>query len=123
MKHRRKGYFLADAIVGLGLLGILGGVLVAGARDYGRIDARLSQRAAAARQAESVLQQLHAGQVVPSSPTVQIEPLSSDNTPPGFRWVQVRVGAVAGAGAEGDSHAATATLTGLVPLGPTGGRP
>lgn len=109
MRHSRKGFFLADAIMGLALLGILAGILISVSRDYTRTGSRLSAHADAVNRAQSILQQLHARQVVPPSPDVAIRPLDSIQTPTGFQWVQVSIQTTAG----------PVSLTGLVPAGPT----
>lgn len=113
MRRRYKAFFLADAIVGLAVLGILAGILISVSRDYARVGARLGQHAEALNRAQSILQQLHAGQPVPASPDVTIRQLASATEPPsGFQWVQVSI----------QTTAAPVSLTGLVPAEPKGAR-
>ncbi len=108
MRQHRTGFFLADAIVGLAILGILAGILISASRDYIRVGSRLGVHADAVNRAQSILQQFHARQAVPASPDVSIRPLTAAQTPAGRQWVQVSIQTAAG----------PVSLAGLVPAEP-----
>jgi hypothetical protein len=114
MRARRRGFFLADTIMGLIVAGILGLVLVVSISKGGQAQRRLDDGAAATRVGQRVMAILHEGKAAPAElagAKVTVRPATGGGAKiEGKDWVEVVV----------DYRGRQASLVGLVPQG--GGR-
>jgi type II secretory pathway pseudopilin PulG len=108
--HRRRrnrgGWFITDAIVAMGIILILIAALATAATRDRRGGDRLADSREAIRLAEQTLTALQAGAAPPTpleGATIEITPLHSVETIPGFAWVRVQV----------TNHSRIGSLTGL----------
>jgi type II secretory pathway pseudopilin PulG len=94
---------IADAVVGLMLLAVLGTAVVIAVRSQHMASERLSDTRGATWAAEQALAQMQAGR--PAGEGARVETLNADRAPEGFTWVRVRT----------ERHGRAADLVGLVP--------
>ena len=83
---------LADAMIGLTILAILGVVIATAMNWRQRSSERLADYRAATRAAERTLFELHQGQhptAPDASAMVRVEPVADGQEIDGFRWVRV----------------------------------
>lgn len=100
-----SGFVFLDIMFGLGLLGLITFVIVAGVGRQQRAAQKLSDTRAATRLAEDALVALRAGAAAPAEEGVQLMRLA-DAAPEGFVWAR----------AEARSGTAQAQVVGLVPI-------
>ncbi|HWE96854.1 MAG TPA: hypothetical protein VG269_23035 [Tepidisphaeraceae bacterium] len=105
---------LADAIIGMAVLGTVMVVLLIGMSREHRSAETLSQSRRAVRAAEAALADLQAGRMMPAEfdgAVLHAQDAASAATPAGFHWVEVRA-TIGGR---------QATLAGLVPASANAG--
>jgi len=90
---RRSGFLLADAVVGLALLGIIAGMLAVALNRQQLALRRLADSRAACRLAENTLANLRSGRAAPhpaaDTDTVRWRRIDLPRPPAGMVWVQV----------------------------------
>lgn len=86
---RRRGFFLVDAIIALGLLTAVGVLLVVGRSAAQRATRAADDHRAAVRIAERYLAEQNGPGENLSSKSVVVSPLH-DTAPQGWQWVSVR---------------------------------
>jgi hypothetical protein len=107
---RRRGFFLADTVMGFIVVGILGVILVTAITKSSRARDRLEESATADRIAQRVMGVLREGKPGPATlgdAQVKVKAASGGAVVAGQRWVEVSV----------VYHGRSASLVGLVPAG------
>jgi len=84
----RRGFFFADALVGLFLLSAVAGMLVTTQVAFERFDRRLANQRLALRHAEQAIIALQADRAPSEELHATVSPLP-DAAPTGLRWVRV----------------------------------
>jgi type II secretory pathway pseudopilin PulG len=107
---KRRGFFLADVLFALGIVGVLTVVLASAMRQEMSASKKSSDSRAAGRLAEHAMLDLQHGQPMPMNTDdvhIAVRPASGGQAPAGYSWavVETRV----------NGHGAT--LFGLVPAG------
>ena len=106
--QRNGGFILADAVMGLVIVGILTASLTVLMGRYRHASRRMSEMRAAVAVAEHAVGALQAGQPPPppeGDQEILLRPLDVEGTPPRLRWVRITV----------IHHDQQAELTALVP--------
>lgn len=111
--RRNRAFFLTDAIVGLGILAVLGVVLATEVGWHTQAMQKLANRRAASHLAESAVFQLQQGRRLPNvTGQVTVQPLTNLGAVPRYQWVRVVA----------NDEGQTAALVGLVRRDALGGK-
>lgn len=99
MKHRRRAFIFADAVIGLTVIGIIAGLLAVAVNRQHAAMSRLANSRAASDLAQSAVSTLQQGRAFPGDPRIEVLVLAPpqeaggeaiSNVIGGKRWVQVR---------------------------------
>ena len=107
-QRRRRGFLLADMLVGFLVLGVLATAVAVMLYQQRQASVTLTEQRRAVRLAERVLHDLQLGELPPPatpSQRISLRPLPDGQDVPGHAWVRVRV----------ELDRADAALVGLVP--------
>jgi type II secretory pathway pseudopilin PulG len=107
-RQRRRGLFLADAMIGFAITAVLGLVLVTAITQTKRSQERLDETTTATRIARRVMTDLQAGKPAPAKlddAEVKVSPTTGGAAVAGQAWIEVTA----------TYHGRTATLVGLTP--------
>jgi len=92
MRMQPRAFVMLDAIVALGVLGVLMALMAVGLNMHHRAEIRLAGTRAACNAAETALADLQQGRTIPTNTTgdhLQVEPVTGGTAVPGFTWVRV----------------------------------